>query len=301
MEYSILIIDDDSDLHVVIADMLTGYGYRVTSAFSAEEAFELLSKNTYHLILLDINLPDSDGFALCKELRTVSTVPVIFASARTSEDDRISGYEIGGDDYLPKPYSMKELLAHVQAILRRTYGFSEEEKVLSFGDICVNMTSRTVTKKGQTVALSLREFDLLAFLCEHKNQAMPKEKILTSVWGAFMTSEASTLTVHMRWLREKLEEDPADPKYLKTVYKVGYTRRPRGSGLRSDHPRAYRPLRPPAAAVQERLLRRDLSDGGNGQPLRHHASRQREHPAAGGRVENPQGPALGRRDGDAAL
>ncbi len=222
MDYSILLIDDDRDLHMVIADMLTGYGYRVSSATSAEEAFDLLSKNRYHLLLLDINLPDSDGFALCKQLREVSTVPVIFASARTSEDDRITGYEIGGDDYLPKPYSMKELLAHVQAILRRTYGFSEEEKILSFGDVTVNMTARAVTKGGETVALSLREFDLLAFLCEHKNQAMPKEKILTSVWGAFMTSEASTLTVHIRWLREKLEDDPADPKYIKTVYKVGY-------------------------------------------------------------------------------
>ena len=222
MEYSILIVDDDTDLHMVMADMLSGYGYKVTSAFSAEEAFEILSKNTFHLILLDINLPDSDGFALCKELRQVSTVPVIFASARTSENDRISGYEIGGDDYLPKPYSMKEMLVHVQAILRRTYGFSEEEKVISFGNIKVNLTSRSVTKAEESVNLTLREFDLLAFLCEHKNQAMPKEKILTSVWGAFMTSEASTLTVHIRWLREKLEEDPADPKFIKTVYKVGY-------------------------------------------------------------------------------
>jgi len=222
MEYSILIVDDERDLHMVIADMLTGYGYRVSSAFDAEEAFELLSKNTYHVILLDINLPDSDGFELCKELRKVSTVPVIFASARTSESDRISGYEIGGDDYLPKPYSMKELLVHIQALIRRTYGFTEEEKIVTFGDISVNMTSRSVTKKGEPVALSLREFDLLAFLCEHKNQAMPKEKILTSVWGAFMTSEASTLTVHIRWLREKLEDDPADPKFIKTVYKVGY-------------------------------------------------------------------------------
>ena len=222
MEYSILIVDDDTDLHMVMADMLSGYGYKVTSAFSAEEAFDKKTKNTFHLILLDINLPDSDGFALCKELRQVSTVPVIFASARTSENDRISGYEIGGDDYLPKPYSMKEMLVHVQAILRRTYGFSEEEKVISFGNIKVNLTSRSVTKAEESVNLTLREFDLLAFLCEHKNQAMPKEKILTSVWGAFMTSEASTLTVHIRWLREKLEEDPADPKFIKTVYKVGY-------------------------------------------------------------------------------
>ena len=222
MAYNILIIDDDRDILVIISDMLSGYGYEVTTAESAEEAFGLLSSNSYHLLLLDINLPDSDGFEICKQLREVSTVPVIFASARTSESDRISGYEIGGDDYLPKPYSMKELLVHVQALLRRTYGFSTEEKIVSFGDISVNITARSVTKKGEPVALSLREFDLLAFLCEHKNEAMPKDKILTSVWGAFMTSEASTLTVHIRWLREKLEEDPADPKFIKTVYKVGY-------------------------------------------------------------------------------
>ncbi len=222
MAYKILIIDDDRDILLIISDMLSGYGYEVTTAESADEAFDLLSKNSYHLLLLDINLPDADGFEICKQLREVSTVPVIFASARTSESDRISGYEIGGDDYLPKPYSMKELLVHVQALLRRTYGFSTEEKIVNFGDISVNITSRSVTKNGEPVALSLREFDLLAFLCEHKNEAMPKDKILTSVWGAFMTSEASTLTVHIRWLREKLEEDPADPKFIKTVYKVGY-------------------------------------------------------------------------------
>ena len=222
MAYKILIIDDDKDILTIITDMLSGYGYEVTTATSADEAFDLLSKSAFHLLLLDINLPDSDGFEICRQLREVSTVPVIFASARTSEDDRVTGYSIGGDDYLPKPYSMKELLVRVQALLRRTYGFSTEEKIVSFGDVVVNITSRTVTKNGEAVSLSLREFDLLAYLCEHKNEAMPKEKILTSVWGAFMTSEASTLTVHIRWLREKLEEDPADPKFIKTVYKVGY-------------------------------------------------------------------------------
>ena len=222
MAYKILIIDDDKDILTIITDMLSGYGYEVTTATSADDAFDLLSKSAFHLLLLDINLPDSDGFEICRQLREVSTVPVIFASARTSEDDRVTGYSIGGDDYLPKPYSMKELLVRVQALLRRTYGFSTEEKIVSFGDVVVNITSRTVTKNGEPVSLSLREFDLLAYLCEHKNEAMPKEKILTSVWGAFMTSEASTLTVHIRWLREKLEEDPADPKFIKTVYKVGY-------------------------------------------------------------------------------
>ena len=126
--YKILIIDDDEDLSMIISDMLTDYGYRVTHVTDGNGAFDLLSDNTYHLILLDINLPDADGFSICRELRRVSTVPVLFASARTSETDRVEGYDIGGDDYLSKPYSMKELLAHVNALIRRTYGFSQQEQ-----------------------------------------------------------------------------------------------------------------------------------------------------------------------------
>lgn len=221
-EKQILIIDDDEDLSFIISEMLESYDYKVTCAPDSDKAFELLSENTYHLILLDINLPDMTGFELCKELRSVSTVPVIFASARTSETDRITGFDIGGDDYLPKPYSMKELLSRVNALMRRTYGFSEEEKTVTFGDVTVNITARTVSKKGEPVALSLREFDLLSYLCVHKNTAVSKEKLLSEVWGAFSMVEPSTLTVHIRWLREKLEEDPAIPMFIKTVYKVGY-------------------------------------------------------------------------------
>lgn len=222
MERNILIIDDDEDLSFIISEMLQSYGYSVTCAENSETAFQLLSENTYHLILLDINLPDTTGFELCKELRHASTVPVIFASARTSETDRITGFDIGGDDYLPKPYSMKELLSRVNALIRRTYGFNEEERIVSFGNVTVNITARTVIKNGEAVSLSLREFDLLAYLCEHKNTAIPKDKLLSEVWGAFSMVEPSTLTVHIRWLREKLEDEPAKPKYIKTVFKVGY-------------------------------------------------------------------------------
>ncbi len=218
----ILIIDDDEDLSFIICEMLETYGYQVTCAGDTEQAFSLLEEHTYHLILLDINLPDGTGFDLCKELRRVSTVPVIFASARTSEDDRVTGFDIGGDDYLPKPYSMKEMLSRVNALMRRTYGFSEQEKVVAFGNVSVNITGRSVTKNGEAVPLSLREFDLLAYLCEHPNTALSKDKLIAEVWGAFSMVEPSTLTVHIRWLREKLEEDPANPEYIKTVYKVGY-------------------------------------------------------------------------------
>lgn len=221
MEKTILIVDDDEDLSYIIADMLENYGYHVKLAKDREEALTLLTERMFRLVLLDINLPDGTGFELCRELREVSTVPVIFASARSSETDRIAGFDIGGDDYLPKPYSMKELLSRVNALMRRTYGFGEES-VLSFGDVVVNITSRTVLRGGRAVALSLKEFDLLAYLCEHKNCALTKEKLLAGVWGAFSITEPSTLAVHIRWLREKIEENPAEPKYIKTVYKVGY-------------------------------------------------------------------------------
>lgn len=218
----ILIVDDDKDLSFIISDMLESYGYNVTTAETGEQAFELLTDNTYHLILLDINLPDTTGLELCKELRQVSQVPVIFASARTSEDDRVTGFDIGGDDYLPKPYSMKELLSRVNALIRRTYGFSEQEKIVSFGDVTVNLTARSVVKNGKAISLSLREFDLLSYLCEHKNTAILKDKLISEVWGAFSSVEPSTLTVHIRWLREKLEQEPANPQFIKTVYKIGY-------------------------------------------------------------------------------
>lgn len=222
MQKHILIVDDDEDLSFIIGEMLEGYGYEVSRAENAAKAFDMLSENKYHLVLLDINLPETTGFEICGELRKASSVPVIFASARTSETDRITGFDIGGDDYLPKPYSMQELLSRVNALIRRAYGFAEEENIVNFGGVSVNITSRTVTKNGQTVSLSLREFDLLSFLCGHKNAAVAKDKLLNEVWGVFSTVEPSTLTVHIRWLREKLEDDPANPRYIKTVFKVGY-------------------------------------------------------------------------------
>lgn len=220
--YKILIVDDERELAVIMADMLENYGYQTAIAMDAQEAFERLSESAWHLLVLDINLPDSTGFELCRELRRVSTVPVIFASARTSEMDRITGFDLGGDDYLPKPYSMKELLSRVNALIRRAYGFTQEERKVAFGNVLVNLTSRTVLKAGEPVSLSLREFDLLAYLCENRNQALSKERIIADVWGAFSMVEPSTLTVHIRWLREKLEDEPARPEYIKTVYKLGY-------------------------------------------------------------------------------
>lgn len=218
----ILIVDDDKELSYIIKKMLESYSYNVSVTHSCDDAFEILTDNSYDLVLLDVNLPDGTGFDVCRELRAVSDVPVIFASARTAEDDRVTGFEIGGDDYLPKPYSMRELLVRVNALLRRTFKNNTEEKTVSFGNVNVNITSRSVEKNGKSVMLSLKEFDLLALLCEHINKAISKDKILSEVWGAFTEVEPSTLAVHIRWLREKLEDDPAEPTYIKTVRKVGY-------------------------------------------------------------------------------
>lgn len=218
----ILIVDDDTDLSFIIKEMLESYNYNVTCVENSEDAFALLTNNIFHLILLDVNLPDSTGFEICRELRRVSTVPVIFASARIEENDRVCGFDIGGDDYLTKPYSMKELLSRVNALIRRTYGFGTENRQVKFGNVLVNITSRRVIKNDKEISLSLREFDLLACLIENKNMVMSKEKLLSQVWGAFNEVEPSTLTVHIRWLREKLEDNPAIPKYIKTVRGVGY-------------------------------------------------------------------------------
>ncbi|MBE6872663.1 MAG: response regulator transcription factor [Ruminococcus albus] len=217
----ILIVDDEQELSGIIAEMLAGCGYDTDTAADSEHAYSLLGQKTYHLILLDINLPDGTGFEICRQLREASHVPVIFASARTAEDDRINSFDIGGDDYLQKPYSMKELLSRVNALMRRAYG-GEVDGSLGFGDVKINTASRTVIKGGRNVALAQREFDLLCCLCRNKNTAVPKDKLISEVWGAFSEVEPSTLTVHIRWLREKLEDDPAAPVYIKTVWRLGY-------------------------------------------------------------------------------
>lgn len=217
------IIDDDKSMSDIISDTLTEYGYSTVASYTLEEAEAVLGRQRVDLIILDISLPDGTGFEFCKNLREHSDVPIIFASARTMVDDRIRSLDIGGDDFLSKPYSLRELLSHVNALIRRTYGLlGEADSIVSFADVSVNLSLRTVTKGGQPVNLALREFDLLAYLIGHKNEATPNDRLLSEVWGAYSEVEPSTLTVHMRWLREKLEDDPANPKYLLTVRGVGY-------------------------------------------------------------------------------
>lgn len=223
----ILIVDDDKDISMLIVDLLEDKGYAAVIAGTINEAYSALEKEQFHLILLDINLPDGTGFDFCRELRRVSNVPVIFASARTSEDDKIVGLDMGGDDYLAKPYSLKELMSRINSLLRRTYGFENtgNKYTLMAGkdnEIVIDTATRTVTRNGNMVNLSLREYDLLHYMADRKGQALSKDKLINDVWGAFSLVEPSTLTVHIRWLREKLELEPSKPIFIKTVWGLGY-------------------------------------------------------------------------------
>lgn len=218
----ILIVDDDRDLAGIMKDMLEDYGYQVACCASSEEAYTFLEQHKAKLMILDINMPGDNGFEVCTELRKISTVPVIFVSARTSEDDRIRGLDLGADDYLGKPFSLKELLSRVKANLRRAYGFDEEEKVYQIGAITVEPSARKVKKNGQELSLSLREYDLLLYFLENPGIALSKEKLLSEVWGTFSQIEPATLAVHIRWLREKIEDDPGQPRRIQTVWGIGY-------------------------------------------------------------------------------
>lgn len=223
-ERDILIVDDDEDLSAVTSDFLEDRGYRVDRCTTGGETQQALRETHYRLLILDINLPDMTGFELCQRLRQATNIPILIVSARTSDTDRITGLDLGGDDYIPKPYSLAELLARVKANLRRSYhmGIAPDTDVFYFGDVCVRTQKRSATKAGRALALSAREFDLLAFLIAHRGEALAKERILDAVWGAVSQVEPGTLTVHIRWLREKIEDDPSQPRYIRTVWGVGY-------------------------------------------------------------------------------
>lgn len=220
--YDILLVDDDKDLSEITCDVLRNYDYTVLIAGDSISAYMQMEHNSFHMIILDINLPGDNGFDICSELRRVSMVPVMFISARTSEDDRVAGLDIGGDDYLPKPYSSRELLAHVNALMRRTYGAFGKDSPMRIGNMEIDPSARSVTKGGKEIPLSMREFDLLLYMVRNQGKALSKTVLLNNVWGIMNNTEESTVTVHIRWLREKLEDDPACPEYIKTIRGVGY-------------------------------------------------------------------------------
>jgi len=229
MPETILIVEDEPALQETLAYNLQKQGYTVETSGNGRTALELARRLKPDLLLLDLMLPGLDGVEICKTLRREGfTAPVIMLTARDDEIDRVVGLEIGADDYVTKPFSMRELLARVKAHLRRseTLRFSAPESagqsVLTFDHLTLNQTRREVTLNGTVLALKPQEYDLLLFFAEHQGQMLSREFLLERVWGWDYIGDSRTVDVHVRWLRQKIEADPANPTRLVTVRGGGY-------------------------------------------------------------------------------
>lgn len=222
MRYSVLIIDDEKELAESTSEYFNMMGISSKFVLSSSEALDFFKENEAGVILLDINLGDASGFSLCKTLRETIDCPILFISARSSDDDMVVALNIGGDDYITKPYSLNVLFAKVKAVLNR-YESTEKKTgdVLVFGDIKIDIGSGIVYKGGKEVTLTAMEYKLLTYLANNRNKVIDKEEIFNNVWDDSFVSDG-TLNVHIRHLREKLEDDPNEPVYIKTARGRGY-------------------------------------------------------------------------------
>ena len=214
----ILIVEDNKELAGLLCDFLRRENYTVSVAENGEKALSLYEKYGARLIVLDIMLPGMDGFGVCRKIREESNVPILIVSAKTAKEDKLCGLDLGADDYIEKPYDIDIMLAKISGIFKRRYAVDE----IIDGNICINKVSRTVCKNGIQIEMTAKEFDLLLLLAENKGRALNKEYIFGQVWGSDSFSEQQTLTVHIKWLRQKIEDDPKNPKKILTVWGVGY-------------------------------------------------------------------------------
>ena len=219
MKYNSLIIDDEKRLADPTAEYFNPFGVSTVAVYSVEESRKFFKDNTAELILLDINLGDGSGFDLCKGLREKTNIPILFISARTSDDDKIVALNIGGDDYVQKPYSLGVLLAKVKAVLKR-YGQAATTEYTD-GYLTVDFLSKQVKVNGTAVKLTALEYRLLTYLIEHKDRVISKKELFEKVWEDRFTGDG-TLNVHIRRLREAIESTPNEPKYIVTVWGDGY-------------------------------------------------------------------------------
>lgn len=222
MEYDCLIVDDEEALAQSTCDYFNLFDVKSAWVGDAPKCLDFLRQNKAEVILLDINLPGSSGFNLCKHLRKTSDTPILFISARTSDDDQILALGIGGDDYIQKPYSLSVLLAKVKAVLKRQRA-SERPTVQKF--ICksfeIDFNSGRASKNGEPLYLKAMEYKLLAYLVRNRGRVIPKEELFKNVWEDTITGDG-TLNVHIRRLREKIEDNPKKPRYIKTMWGTGY-------------------------------------------------------------------------------
>ena len=221
----VLVVEDDQTVRDVVVRYLEREGLSVDAAGDGREALGHAAVQWPDLVVLDLMLPGINGLDVCRRLRAQAPVPVIMLTARGSEEDRVVGLELGADDYVAKPFSPRELVARVKAVLRRASGgvngIETPPAEIVVGDLHIDVLAREVRRQGAAVALTAREFDLLAFLAARPRVAFRREDLLERVWG-YSYGDASTVTVHVRRLREKIEKDPAQPRHVMTVWGVGY-------------------------------------------------------------------------------
>ncbi len=217
----ILIVDDEPTIREVVEQYLSREGYRTTVASNGEEAVAL--STDADLVVLDLMLPKMDGLEVCRQIRSTRDVPIIMLTAKSEEIDKLVGLGIGADDYLTKPFSPRELVARVAAVLRRSRTAPQQVgDIVRAGGLRINPQLRTVERDGSPIELTAREFELLHFLASHSGQVFTREQLLDQVWDYHFPGDTSTVTVHIRRLREKIEPDPVRPSYVKTVWGVGY-------------------------------------------------------------------------------
>jgi two-component system, OmpR family, phosphate regulon response regulator PhoB len=219
---TVLVVDDEPTIREIVAGYLEREGYRTLEAADGNRARELLEREPPDLVVLDVMLPGADGLELCRWIRSRSRLPVIMLTARGEESDRIVGLELGADDYVTKPFSPRELAARVRTVLRRAEPEAVSEERLSFNGLVIDSATREVTRNGETLRLTAREFDLLWFVASHPRRVFSREQIMRRVWGYSAALDTGTVTVHVRRLREKIEEEPSRPRHLETVWGVGY-------------------------------------------------------------------------------
>lgn len=224
MKQRILMVEDEPGLVLTLCDRLMSEGYDVDSREDGESGLEQALAQTYDLIMLDVMLPKKSGFDVCRKLRQSGVqTPVLMLTARNQVVDKVVGLQIGADDYLTKPFDMMELLARIEALLRRSLVKpSEAVMAYQFGSVKVDFRKAEVLRDGAGVTLSAREYQLLKYLIEHRGETISRERLLSDVWGYDATPETRTVDVHMAWLRQKLEENPRYPQYLLTLRGLGY-------------------------------------------------------------------------------
>lgn len=229
MTEKILIVEDELILQETLAYNLKHQGYSVETASDGKSAIEKARLTKPDLILLDIMLPGMDGFEVCRILRQEMNTPILMLTARDDEIDRVVGLEVGADDYLTKPFSMRELIARVKALLRRVRIMmnlastdTASHIIYDFADLIIDETRKEATLNGQPLDLKPKEYDLLLFFAQHKRQALSRELILEKVWGWEYFGDSRTVDVHVRWLRERIEKDPSKPNRIITIRSTGY-------------------------------------------------------------------------------